>query len=242
MVGWFVQKKNVSVLQNEAAQVHPGLFPAGETVEKLGAHFRGNGEAVGHLTHGGIGIITADALKFGRQLTIAAKGLFAAVSRRHGDGQFFHFLRQLLVSGKSGMQHVVHGEALGIHGNLGNQAHAAVFGYDHAALVRLQFSGQNPEQRGFSGAVSAQKPHPLSALHLKGDPIEYVISYFKGFFQSIYTNFYHNLTYTVSRRPAWTVGRGGCPYGKGYALSSSAIRSKRPKKWEAFSRSASPGA
>jgi hypothetical protein len=38
MVGGLVQQQDVRILQNEPAQVHPGLLPAGEAVEGLGAH------------------------------------------------------------------------------------------------------------------------------------------------------------------------------------------------------------
>ena len=86
MVGWLVQKKDVGILQDEAAQIHSRLLPAGQAVEGLGPHFRGNGQAVGHLVYGGVRIVAADALKFGGELAVAAQGLLAAVPCRHGGG------------------------------------------------------------------------------------------------------------------------------------------------------------
>ena len=48
MVGGLVQQQDVRVLQNEPGQVHPGLLPAGEGVEELGAHGGGDVQTVGH--------------------------------------------------------------------------------------------------------------------------------------------------------------------------------------------------
>ena len=38
MVGRLIQQQNVRILQNQAAQVHPGLFSAGQLVEQLLPH------------------------------------------------------------------------------------------------------------------------------------------------------------------------------------------------------------
>ena len=53
------------------------------------------------------------------------------------------------------MEHVVHGVALGIHRDLGDQADAAVFGDDHIALIGLQLPCQYLEKGGFPRAVPA---------------------------------------------------------------------------------------
>ena len=63
VVGGLVQQQDVRVLQDEAAQVHPGLFPAGEAVEQLGPLAVRNGQAVGDLIHRHICVIAAKCLK-----------------------------------------------------------------------------------------------------------------------------------------------------------------------------------
>lgn len=35
MVGWFVQQQNIGIFQNQAPQIDPGLFPAGELLKLL---------------------------------------------------------------------------------------------------------------------------------------------------------------------------------------------------------------
>ena len=199
MVGGLVQQEDVRILQNEPAQIHPGLLPAGEAGEELGAHLRGNGQAVCHLAHCRVRIIPADALKLGGQLPVPAQSGLAVVPRRHGGGQPLHLLRQLLVAGEGGVQNVVHRVPLGIHGDLGDEAQAAVFGDHHLALVGLQLPGENPEEGGLPRAVSAQQAHPLAGLDLEGHAVQNVVPYFKGFFQFIDADFYHGffLSYTV---------------------------------------------
>ncbi len=202
MVGGLVQKEDVGVLQDETAQIHAGLFPAGQAVEGLSPHFRGNGQAARHLVHGGVRIIAPDTLEFGGQLAVAAQSLRGAVPRLHGGGQLLHLLRQLLMPGKGGMEDVLHGIALRIDRDLGDQADTAVFGDHHAALVGLQLAGEDLKKGGFTCAVAAQEAHALTGFHLEGDAVQNIISYFEGFFYVAYTDFYHcRYLFSLPRSP-----------------------------------------
>ena len=191
VVGGLVQEKDVRVLQDEAAQVHPGLLPAGEAVEELLPHGLGDAQAVGHLAHGGGGVVAADALKLGGELPVAAEGGLAAVPGGHGGGQGLHLRGQLLVTGEGGVQHVLHCVAHREHGDLGDEPQAAAPGDDHLPLVGLQLPGEDAEEGGLAGAVAAQQPHPLPGLHLEGDAVQYVVSDLKGFFDSVDADVYH---------------------------------------------------
>jgi len=83
MVRRLVQQQDIRVLQNQAAQIHPGLLAAGETVKRLRAHFGGDGEAVGHLIDRHVRIVTAEGLKpFGQRPAAPKKGRLT-LPRRH---------------------------------------------------------------------------------------------------------------------------------------------------------------
>ena len=73
--------------------------------------------------------------------------------------------------GKGGVEHIVHGVALRVDGDLGNEADAAVFCDDDVALVGFQLSGEDFEEGGFSGSIPAQEAHSLPGFHLEGDSI-----------------------------------------------------------------------
>ena len=145
MVGGLVQQQDIRILQDQAAQVHPGLLPSGEAVKELFAHLRRDGEAVCHLVHGCGRVVAAQALKLGGEFAVALQRGLAAVPGGHGGGQRLHLRSQLLVAGEGGVQHVLHRVARGVDGDLGNEADAAVFGDHHLALVGLQLPGEDLE-------------------------------------------------------------------------------------------------
>ena len=84
MVGGLVQQQNVRVLQDQAAQVHTGLFAAGQAVEEAGAHLVGDAQAVGHLVHCGVGIPAAQSLEAGIQLAVTPEGSVVGGALLHG--------------------------------------------------------------------------------------------------------------------------------------------------------------
>ena len=191
MVGRLVQEQNVRVLQNEAAQVHPGLFTAGEAVEQLCPHFPGNGEACGDLVDGHIGIIPAEGLKLFTQRPVAPQDGRVTVSLRHAALQRPHLLCQRLQAGKGGAQHILHGISGGIDGDLGDQAQAPPGGNGDLTLVIVQLSGENLKERGLAGAVFAQQAHPFALVDLKGQAVQNVVPHLKGFDQAVYLNVNH---------------------------------------------------
>ena len=94
VVGGLVQQENVRVLQDQAAQVHPGFLPAGQLVKQPLAHIAVDGQAVGDLVDGGVGVIAAQALEPGGELAVAPQGLGIAVPLLHLPGQAVHLLLQ----------------------------------------------------------------------------------------------------------------------------------------------------
>ena len=191
VVGRLVQEQNVRILQNEAAQVDPGLFAAGEAVEKLRPHFLGNGEACGNLVDGHVGVIPTESLKLFTQCPITPQDGRIAVSFRHAALQRPHFLRQRLEARKRGAQYILYRIPGRIDGDLGDQAQPPPGGDGHLALVIIQLSGQNLKERGLASTIFAQQSHPLPLVDLKGQAVQHVVPYLKGFDQSVYLNVNH---------------------------------------------------
>ena len=84
------------------------------------------------------------------------------------------------MAGEGGVQHVLHGEAHGVHRDLGDEPQAAALGDDHIPLVVVQLPGEDLKEGRLSRAVTAQKAYPLPGLHLEGDAVQYVVSDLKG--------------------------------------------------------------
>ena len=74
-----VQQEDVRILQNQAAQIDPGLFAAGQSGEFPLAHLLRNAKAVAHLADAHVQIVAAGLLKTGGQTVIAAQKLLAAL-------------------------------------------------------------------------------------------------------------------------------------------------------------------
>ena len=124
MVGGLVQQQDVRILQNQAAQVHPGLFPAGKLVEQPAPHIVGNGQAIGHLADGHIRIVSAEHLKPLGKTAIALQNGRVCLSRRHAARQILHFGGQGVEPPEGRAQHIVHGIPLRVHRDLRDQTHA----------------------------------------------------------------------------------------------------------------------
>ena len=75
MVRRLVQQEDIRVLQNEPAQVHPRLFPAGQLRKRPGAHGLIHGKAAGHLVHRRVRVPAAQALKPGVEIAVAPESL-----------------------------------------------------------------------------------------------------------------------------------------------------------------------
>ena len=224
VVGGLVQQQNVRVLQDEAAQVHPGLLPAGEAVEQLGPLAVRNGQAVCDLVHRHVGVVAAEGLEPLAEGAVPLQNGGIALPGGHPGLQGPHLLRQALQPGKGGAQHVLHRVAGGIDGDLGDQAHPPALADDHAALVIVQLAGQYLEQGGLAGAVAAQQTHPLPLVHLEGEAVQHVLPHLKGLHQVVYLNLNHTLASVAPRSsrsawrgtpsPAWRcrppAGRSGC--------------------------------
>ena len=71
VVGGLIQQEDIRILQDQAAQVHPGLFAAGKLREKPAAHGVIDGEAICHLADGGIGVPASQSLEPGREVAVA---------------------------------------------------------------------------------------------------------------------------------------------------------------------------
>ena len=193
VVGGLVQQQDVRVLQDEAAQVHPGLLPAGEAVKELLPLRLRNGQAVCDLVDRHIRVVAAEGLEPLGEGAVPPQGGGVALPRRHPGLQGAHLLRQALQPGEGRAQHILHRVAGGVDRDLGDEAHPPALADDHAALVIVQLAGQYLEQGGLSGAVAAQQPHPLSLVHLKGQAVQDVPADLKGFDQAVYLDLNHSL-------------------------------------------------
>ena len=145
VVGGLIQQENVRILQDQAAQVHPGLFAAGQLVKQSPPHIAVDGQAVGHLVDGCVGVVAPQSLEPGGELPIAAQGMGVAVPLLHPAGQSVHLLLQGGGPLKGGAQNILHGVSCGIHRDLRNQAHPAARGDEHLAGVIIQVSGEDVE-------------------------------------------------------------------------------------------------
>ena len=96
VVGGLVQQQDVRVLQDEAAQVHPGLFPAGEAVEQLGPLAVRNGQAVCDLVHRHVRVIAAEGLEPLAEGAVPLQNRRVALPGGHPGLQGPHLLRQAL--------------------------------------------------------------------------------------------------------------------------------------------------
>ena len=193
VVGGLVQQQDVRVLQDEAAQVHPGLLPAGEAVEKLLPLGVRNGQAVCDLVHRHVRVVAAEGLEPLAEGAVPLQNRRVALPGGHPGLQGPHLLRQALQPGESGAQHVLHRVAGGIDGDLGDQAHPSALAHHDGALVIVQLAGQYLEQGGLAGAVAAQQAHPLPLVHLKGEAVQDVLPHLKGFDQVVYLDLNHML-------------------------------------------------
>ena len=172
VVGGLVQQQNVRVLQNEAGQIHPGLFAAGEQGKFPLPHIGRNLQPVCHPAALKIHVVAAQSAEIvGHPVVLPQQG---------GGGVPLHPLGQLVHAGEHGaqggvglLQHVLGGVALRVAGDLGDEAHAPSPGHRHRALVWGQLPRQQAEQRGFAAAVGAKDADVLAALHIKGQPAEH---------------------------------------------------------------------
>ena len=191
MVGGLIQQQDIRILQNEASQIHAGLFAAGEVVEEPCAHIGVNGEAVCHLVDSGVGIVAAQTFKAGRQLAVAAEDGLIALPCRHALGEGIHLFFEHMHAAKRRLQHVLHRVAHRVHRDLGDEAHAAARGDDHIALVIVQFAGEDAEQRCLACAVFTQQTHPLTGIDLEGQSVQYFLFQVEGLDQSRYADVDH---------------------------------------------------
>ena len=161
VVGGLVQQQDVRVLQNQAAQVHPGLLSAGELVKGPLAHLGGDGQAVAHLVLVGVHLIAAPGLECGGKLVIPGHGGLV-LPPAHGLGQLGHLPLHLVQRGEGIIQHVLHRVACGIDGDLGDQAHPLARGDDHLSLVIVHHAGENAQQGRLAAAIRPQQSDPFS--------------------------------------------------------------------------------
>ena len=154
MVGGLVQQQNVRVLQNQPGQVHPGLFPAGQGVEGLGAHGCGDVQAVCHPVSLRLHLIAAQTAEIIAQAVVLPQQGRGLV-RLHHQRQLVHPVADGVETAVGVLQHVLGGPALRIDRDLGDQAHP--FGRrDHdLALVAGELTGENAEKGGLAAAVVA---------------------------------------------------------------------------------------
>ena len=218
MVRGLVQKQDVRVLQNEAAQVHPGLLPAGEAVEQLLSLLRGDGKAVGDFIHRHVRVIAPEDLEPLGKGPVAPQQRRVRFSRRHAALQGLHFPCQAFQPGEGGAEHVLHGVPRRVDGDLGDEPQPVAVGDGNLSLVVVQLSRQYAKQGGFARAVPAQQAHPLPLVNLKGQAVQDVVPHLKGLDQGVdlYLNhsvlsFILQFTFLAGGPPASRISWSGTP-------------------------------
>ena len=230
MVRRLIQQQNLRILQNQPPQVDAGFFPAGEALEELPALCVRDGKAVGDLVHLYVRVIAAQTPETFRQGVVAAQQLFPALPGLHAPFQLFHLTGQFAQTRKRGAQHVFHGKFRRIDRNLGDQPDPASRRERQLPGIVIQFPGQDFEQRGLSGPVAAQKPHPFPLFNLKGQAVQQRLPHLKGFYQvfALYLNHVARTPYSVrsartisSKRMAWDAFTSMALSGSNWCFSSS---------------------
>ncbi len=172
VVGGLVQQQDVGVLQDEPGQVDPGLFTAGQSVERARAHVRPDAQAVADLVQPGLGVIAAPRFESGGELVVTGHHLEVR-GLSHPGGQ----LRQLplhgVEGGESGVQHVPDGISLRVDGDLGDEPQPLARRDGYTALVRRHLARHDAEDGGLARAVPAEQAHPLPLVHLEGKSVQY---------------------------------------------------------------------
>ena len=185
VVGGLVQQEDVGLLQQQAGQVHPGLFAAGEAVEFLGAHPGGDAQTAADLVGLHVHVVTASHGEGGAEPVVlrqgASVGLFA-----HGVLQGGHLPLHVQQGGEGRAQHLLHRVARGVAGDLGDEAQLLARGDHDRALVGTQLAREDAEQGGLAAAVAAHDAHALAGVDVEAQAVQQIISDFKGFYQVFY--------------------------------------------------------
>ena len=184
MVRRLVEQQDIRVLQNEAAKVYARLFAARERIEQPLAHLRRDGKAVCDLVDRRFRVVSAEALELGRELTIASQRLLALVAVCHLLREGVHLVLHPLHPRKCALEHILDRVALGIHGDLRDEAQPAARGDAHLARVVVELARQDAEERRLARAVFAEKTHALARVDLKGDTVQYFLFEVKGLDES----------------------------------------------------------
>ena len=190
VIGGLVQQEDVGVLQNEPCQVDAGLLPAGQRVKGPLTHILPDAQTVAHLVQPGLRIIASSGLKGGGELVVPGHDGGVGVLAHPGRQ-----VRQLPLHGvegcEGGVQHVPHGVALRVDGDLGDQPDAFARGNGHRALIRVHLPGHHAEDGGLARAVPAQQAHPLPLVDLEGEAVQYSFADLKLFHQAGKLYVYH---------------------------------------------------
>ena len=141
---------------------------------------RGNAKAVADLVDLHIHFVATAGLEAVGEVVVFPELLVC--------GTALHFLFQSLHA-KLYLQHLSIGRAQNIFHpiarrklrNLGNQANALCRVNKHFTVIIVHFTGEDPQQRGLSAAVSAQNGHPLPFLDLKRKTLQEVFTNDKEF-------------------------------------------------------------
>ena len=172
VVGRLVEQQHVGLLENDAREVDARFFAAGEQTELLRAHLLRNFQTVAHAVDLVIAVIAAEDFQPRFQLRVALEQRGIVRLARHFVGQLVHCCRDLVGFLEREPEDVLH-RAFGreIRHLVDDARRAALSEADVAAVIR-QTSGQDVEERGFSGAVRAQNGDLLARLYVKGNILQ----------------------------------------------------------------------
>ena len=180
MVRGLVKQKNVGIFENQAGQVYPCLFPAGEGGEFLGEHGGGDVQAVCDPGPVHLHLIAPQKPEVLLQAVIfPEKG--GRLVMLHALGELLHALGDCVEAAVGVLKNHLGGPALGIDRNLGDQAHALSRRNGDLPLVRPELARQDAKERGLAAAIVAEDAHALPLGHGEGETVEHISADLKGF-------------------------------------------------------------
>ena len=212
MVRRLVEQQDLRVLKDQTGKIQTGFLSAGEAFKALRPHLGTDLKPVGHTVYGDVRFITPEALIIRSE---------AVVLREQGGGTVvFHLFRQLFHPFPDGvdmtegiLEHVLGGPALRINRQLGNEAETLGGGDADLALIVVQRTGQNAEERRLAAAVGTEDPDTLTRFHLETEPVKNIVPDFEGFDQGGHGDVDHRSVLHIRAAPHGGLQNGICDRG-----------------------------
>ncbi len=180
VIGGLVQQEDIRVLQDETAQVHPGLLPP-ERLSKSWERMSGGMDRPLATCPRRCPYRSRRCPRTWPPAPVPAECGLCVVPGGHVPGQFLHLLASFWWRAKAVWSTSSTVYPAGYTGIWEMRPPGSPW-TGPPPLVRLQLAGEDPEEGGLARAVAAQQAHPLPGLHLEGDDRRECCFLFKGLF------------------------------------------------------------